>query len=103
MKRYIEVVDVDDNGKKTVVKSEEKRSLKEKVKDFGTKHPKAAKAAKIIGIGSLAVGCVAFGLSRSKRSETSSFDELPEDDLQLDSELESIETAAEDATNVAEI
>lgn len=74
MKRYIEIVDVDDNGKKTVVSSEEQKkfSPKKAVSDFAEKHPKVVKAAKVTGLVILAGGAALLGASAAKAKNGSS-------------------------------
>lgn len=99
MKRYIEIVDVDDNGKKTVVSSEEQKfSPKKAVSDFAEKHPKVVKAAKVTGLVILAGGAALLGASAAKAKNGSSpRDLLSADDQKLLEDSES-ETETEDVT-----
>lgn len=85
MKRYIEIVDVDDNGKKTVVSSEEQKfGPKKAVSDFAEKHPKVVKAAKVTGLVILAGGAALLGASAVKaKNGSSSRDLLSADDQKL--------------------
>lgn len=87
MKRYIEIVDVDDNGKKTVVSSEEQKkfSSKKAVSDFAEKHPKVVKAAKVTGLVILAGGVALLGAyaAKAKNGSSSGRDLLSADDQKL--------------------
>ena len=69
MKRYTEIVEVDDNGNRTVISSEEQKakfSPKKAVSDFAEKHPKVVKAAKVTGLVILAGGAALLGASAVK-------------------------------------
>lgn len=99
MKRYIEIVDVDDNGKKTVVSSEEQKkfSPKKAVSDFAEKHPKVVKAAKVTGLVILAGGAALLGASaaKAKNGSSSGRDLLSADDQKLLADPESEATESE--------
>ena len=83
MKRYVELVEVDDNGKKTVVSSEEQKfSPKKAVSDFAEKHPKVVKAAKVTGLVILAGGAALLGAAAVKGKNGSSQTTLLSDDDQ---------------------
>lgn len=100
MKRYIEIVDVDDNGKKTVVSSEEQKfSPKKAVSDFAEKHPKVVKAAKVTGLVILAGGAALLGAYAVKAKNGSSpRDLLSADDQKLLADPESEATESEGVT-----
>ena len=68
MKRYVEIVEVDDNGNRKVISSEEQKkfSPKKAVSDFAEKHPKVVKAAKVTGLVILAGGAALLGVSAVK-------------------------------------
>ena len=83
-KKYIEIVEVDDNGKRKVVssKEEEKFSLKKAVSNFAEKHPKVTKVAKVTGLVVLAGGAALLGASAEKAKSRSSQTTLLSDDDQ---------------------
>lgn len=98
MKRYIEIVDVDDNGKRTVVSSEEQKkfSPKKAVSDFAEKHPKVVKAAKVTGLVILAGGAALLGASAAKaKNGSSETNLLSADDQKLLADPESEATESE--------
>lgn len=82
MKRYIEIVDVDDNGKKTVVSSKEEKKFSPKtaIADFQTNHPKVTKVVKVIGLVTAAAGVAAVGISIGKSKSKESEDALLSDE-----------------------
>ena len=85
-KRYIEIVDVDENGNRKVISSEEQKefSPKKAVSDFAEKHPKVVKAAKVTGVVILAGGAALLGASAAKAKNGSSpRDLLSADDQKL--------------------
>jgi len=83
-KKYIEIVEVDDNGKRKVVSSEEQRSPKKAVSDFAEKHPKVVKAAKVTGLVILAGGAALLGAAAVKAKNGSSpRDLLSDEDMKL--------------------
>ena len=98
MKRYTEIVEVDDNGNRTVISSEEmkKFSPKKAVSDFAEKHPKVVKAAKITGLVILAGGAALLGVAAVKGKNGASDETifLSDDDLKLLADSKS-ETEAE--------
>ena len=108
MKRYIEIVDVDDNGKKTVVSSEEQKNFspKKAVSDFAEKHPKVVKAAKVTGLVILAGGAALLGVSAVK-AKNGSFprDLLSADDQKLlaDPESDTDAVTVDDASEVSDV
>jgi len=106
-KRYIEIVEVDDNGKKTVVSSEEQKkfSPKKAVSDFAEKHPKVVKAAKVTGLVILAGGAALLGASAVKAKNGSSpRDLLSADDQKLleNPESDTDTIPVEDANEVSD-
>lgn len=81
MKRYTEIVEVDDNGNRKVISSEEQKAkfdLKKSASNFAEKHPKVVKAAKVTGLVILAAGAVFLGASVVKGKNGSSGDKLAE-------------------------
>jgi len=105
MKRYVEIVDVDDNGNRKVISSEEQKkfSPKKAVSDFAEKHPKVVKAAKVTGLVILAGGAALLGASAAKAKNGSSpRDLLSTDDQKLLADPESgAETDSESVTEVS--
>lgn len=103
-KRYVEIVEVDDNGNRKVISSEEQRkfSPKKAVSDFAEKHPKAVKAAKVTGLVILAGGAALLGASAAKAKNGSSpRDLLSADDQKLLENPESDAIPVEDANEVS--
>lgn len=98
MKRYIEIVDVDDNGQRTLVSSEEQK--KKAISDFAEKHPKVVKAAKITGLVILAGGAALLVASAAKAKNGSSETNLLSDDQKLLADPES--EAATESESVKE-
>ena len=84
-KRYVEIVEIDDNGNRKVISSEEQKfSPKKAVSDFAEKHPKVVKAAKVTGLVILAGGAALLGASAVKAKNGSSpRDLLTADDQKL--------------------
>ncbi len=104
-KRYVEIVDVDDNGNRKVISSEEKKfSPKKAVSDFTEKHPKVVKAAKVTGLVILAGGAALLGASAVKAKNGSSETNLLSSDDQklLGDPVPETEAETENDTEVSE-
>lgn len=86
-KRYVEIVDVDENGNRKTISSEEQKakfSPKKAVSDFAEKHPKVVKAAKVTGLVILAGGAALLGASAVKaKNGASETNLLNSDDQKL--------------------
>ena len=100
-KRYIEIVEVDENGKRTTVSSKEEKKFSPKtaIADFKTNHPKVTKVVKVIGLVTAAAGVAAVGISvgKSKSKDSSENNLLTEDDQKLLTESDTDAIPAEDA------
>ena len=86
VKKYYVVVNEDgEEIAREEVGSNEKRSIKDRLKDFSEKHPKVTKGAKIAAGAAAVVGAVgvAFAAGRNSADDDYCYDYIPSDDNYL--------------------
>lgn len=102
-KYYVVVNDQGEEIAREEVVSTEKKSIKDRLKDFSEKHPKVTKGIKI-GAGVAAVGTaigVAFVAGRNVSDDEDDYDYLPCDDTPL--AIESAEDVSDTNTSETEV
>ena len=101
MKKYYVVVnEAGEEIAREEVVSNEKRSIKDRLKDFSEKHPKVTKGAMIAAGAAAVVGAVgvAFAAGRNSADDDDCYDYIPSDDNSL-----AIESTDVDNTDTSEI
>lgn len=98
-KYYVVVNESGEEIAREEVVSNEKRSIKDRLKDFSEKHPKVTKGAKIAAGAVAVVGAVgvAFAAGRNSADDDYRYDYIPSDDNSL-----AIESTDVDDTDISE-